>query len=459
MTNDGIGLAPVTGRARIDVLDMLRGIAILGIFYMNIPYMAASVGLQMNDLRSIGWTVADRNTWIAIEMFWEGTQRCMLEFLFGAGMMVLTAKAMEPTGPVAIADLYYRRNLWLLLFGFVDIFVLLWVGDILHVYALAALFLFPFRKLGPKALVALGLVWATLIGIGVPEGGAIEYAARTELVRKVEVAQAKQAAGTPITRGDKKALDDWQKRVAKIGKIDKEDQAILDAEKKGMAGGWWPYAEMNWGFWLMIAAKGSVLFGVIEAFSTMLIGIALWKWRVIQGGRSKAFYAGLMLIGYGFGLTARGFGAWEVLQFSPIPKTIWITEEYARIAVTLGHVGLVNLAIKTALGANIFAPFKAAGRTAFSLYFLQQIIAMYILFAPFGLGLWGKYSYGALAGIATAVVIGELILANIWIRYFTNGPLEWAWRSLAYWQRQPFRRRPEAPVAAEVDPGPAPLPA
>uniref|UniRef100_UPI001954A5BB hypothetical protein n=1 Tax=Klebsiella pneumoniae TaxID=573 RepID=UPI001954A5BB len=62
--------------------------------------------------------------------------------------------------------LYYRRNLWLLAFGLFDVFVLLWPGDILHIYALAALFLFPFRTLGPKTLVALGLGWAALTGIG-----------------------------------------------------------------------------------------------------------------------------------------------------------------------------------------------------------------------------------------------------------------------------------------------------
>src|SRR3546814_19284688 len=65
-------------------------------------------------------------------------------------MMILTARAMEPDGPVAVADLYYRRNLWLLAFGVVNAVVLFWPGDILHIYALAALFIFPFRRLGPK---------------------------------------------------------------------------------------------------------------------------------------------------------------------------------------------------------------------------------------------------------------------------------------------------------------------
>ncbi|WP_204265525.1 hypothetical protein, partial [Enterobacter hormaechei] len=65
-------------------------------------------------------------------------------------------------------------------------------------YALAALFLFPFRTLGPKTLVALGLGWAALTGIGIPEYGAREYVARTELVQQVE-------------QGDPAALAEWRK--------------------------------------------------------------------------------------------------------------------------------------------------------------------------------------------------------------------------------------------------------
>ena len=74
-------LAPVTGKARIDVLDILRGIAILGIFYMNIPFMGNSGSMQENDLRSIGWSGADQTVWSLISIVAEGTQRGLLEML------------------------------------------------------------------------------------------------------------------------------------------------------------------------------------------------------------------------------------------------------------------------------------------------------------------------------------------------------------------------------------------
>lgn len=431
-------VAPLARSERIDVLDILRGIAILGIFYMNVPFMGGAVELIFNDIRSIGWTPADAAVWTAIEIGWEGTQRGLLSMLFGAGMLVLTAKAMTPDGPVAVADLYYRRNFWLLAFGVFDIFVLLWVGDILLVYALAALFIFPFRTLAPKWLVAIGLLFALFTAVS----GSLDYAERRALIADVAAVQDKIEARQPITVADRKVQAEWQKKLDRF-KIDKDEQKRVDAERKAHApgAGWYAYASYYWGVWLNdLAAKGEVVLWIFEAFCAMLIGAALWKWRIIQGGRSARFYLIMVLATYGPGLALRAVGAAEVQTFAPMPKTIWITDEFARLAVSLGHVALVNLAIKSALGARIFAPFKAAGRTAFSLYFMQQLIGLYILFAPFGVGLWGRYGWADFALIATAVVVAQLILANIWMRFFQAGPLEWLWRSLAYLKWQPFRR-------------------
>ncbi len=433
-----LSFAPVTGADRIDVLDILRGMAILGIFYMNIPYMGASVYLAQNDIRSIGWSIADRNTWAAIEVVLEGTQRGLLEMLFGAGMMVLARRAMEPDGPVAVADLYYRRNMWLLAFGLFDVFVLLWPGDILHVYALAALFLFPFRRLAAKWLLAIGLLYAVYSGVG----GATEYASRAALVQRIEAVSVKVKNGVPLTREDKGTQAEWQKKLDRLT-LDKSEQKLVDEERAARSPGasFMSYVEFMWGAWLKLVGKGSIQDTVAEAFCAMLIGVALWKWRVIQGGRTARFYLGLMVATYGFGVTARAVGVSEIFTFAPIPKTVWFNWEFARLSMTVGHIALINLIIKSPSGARLLSPLKAAGRTAFSLYFMQQILGIYILFAPFGFGLWARHSWSGLAAIATAVIMLQIVIANIWVRFFSAGPLEWAWRSLSYLTWQPFLRR------------------
>lgn len=428
-------LAPVTGKARVDVLDILRGIAILGIFFMNIPFMGASIAKLFVNVTALGWTLADQASWYAVQIVLEGTQRGLLELLFGAGMMVLAAKAMTPDGPVAVADLYWRRNLWLLAFGLFDIFGLLWAGDILHVYAIAALFLFPFRKLNPRLLLALGLAYAAFVAVT----GGLTYIDRLDLTQRIAAVHDKQAAHAPLTAADKATLQDWDKAVEHRGGGEEMKQAAAE-EARGHAGGYLAYARTNIGFYLSFMFPQLVA-SVAEALCVMMIGVALWKWQVIQGGRSAGFYLALMLICYALAVPMRALAASEWIPLVPTPRTGAFTYEIGRILMSVGHVALVNLAVKSGVGRAILSPFKAAGRTAFSLYFMQQFIGLWILFAPWGVGLWDKLSWSGLYAVVLGVIAFQLVVANLWVRAFAAGPLEWLWRSLAYVKRQPFRNK------------------
>jgi uncharacterized protein len=440
-------IAPVTGKARIEILDILRGIAILGIFFMNIPFMAAPIAKLFLNIPSLGWSPLDQASWYAVQITLEGTQRGLLELLFGAGMMVLAAKAMQPDGPVAVADLYWRRNLWLILFGLADVFVLLWPGDILHIYGLAALLLFPFRKLGPNLLLGLGMLYALFIAVT----GGLQYQERAELIGRVHAVQEKQASHAALSPTDKKTLQEWRKIVARRAAGGEEMKQYTELEKKGHSGGLIAYARMNITAWIGFVS-GSLLFNVAEAFCMMLIGISLWKWGVIQGQRSAGFYLGLMLLCYLPAIGLRAIAAQEMTTLVPIARTGWFSQEFARIAMSIGHVALINLVVKSGAGRALLAPFKAAGRTAFSLYFLQQIIGLWILYAPWGPNLWARQSWSDMHGTALIVIAGQLLLANLWVRAFTSGPLEWAWRSLAYVRWQPFLKsravRAAAPTTA-----------
>jgi uncharacterized protein len=440
---EAVALAPVRGRDRIAVIDVLRGIAILGIFFVNVPAMAGPISALIGDIRTLGWSPADQQVWLAMQTFLEGTQRGLLEMLFGAGLMVTAAKAMTAEGPVGVADLYIRRNLWLLAFGLIDIFGLLWVGDILHVYALCALALFPFRKLRVRWLVPLGLLLATVQLVF----GAVEYVSRTELQATHAVAAEKQTKGEKLTKKETEAVKEWKKKVDRIAGKDPIEQKLVADEQKARAGSMGDYA----GFWistyLWFVGKGGLLGGVAEAFGTMLLGIAMWKLGFIQGKRSTRDYVIALVVAYGFGLTARYVGGLERMTFAPGPKTLWMTQEYARIAVSIGHIALVNLLMRAAAGRKLLWPFLAAGQMAFSLYLMQQVIGIWILYSPIGLHLPGAQGWAHMAQIAAAVIAFQIVFANIWMRYFVSGPLEWVWRSLAYLRKQPFRRREFAEAA------------
>ncbi len=428
-------LAPVAGRARIEVLDVLRGLAILGIFYMNIPFMATPVLRTMFDPVTLGWSPADAGAWMTIQVVLEGTQRCILQFLFGAGMMVLTARIVDPDGPVAVADLYFRRTLWLLAFGVFDIFGMLWPGDILHVYALAALFLFPFRRLGPKTLVAIG----SLLALFQLVTGGYHYLDRAALVARHRAVEASVAAHRPLTPADRQTLAAWRTWNSHFA-MPPAVQAADRAEPAAHRGGFLPYASFMWAGYANFLYP-SLLATVIEAFCAMCIGVALWKWGIVQGARSRRFYLVLALCCYAVAVPLRWREAVDTVSRELIPRSGWATGEVGRLLMGLGHVGLVNLLMLTGPGRALLAPFRAAGRTAFSLYFLESFIGMWVLFAPWGLNLWGRMGWAALAVTAPAVILFCHVVANLWVRAFAMGPLEWLWRSLAYRRRQPFRRR------------------
>ncbi|MCC6926987.1 DUF418 domain-containing protein [Novosphingobium sp.] len=435
-----VTLAPVRGKDRIAVLDVLRGIAILGILFMNLPPMAGPISAFIGDFRAMGWAPHDQSVWLFLQTFWDGTQRGVLELLFGAGLMVTAAKAMHPDGPVEVADLYIRRNLWLLAFGLFDVFGLLWFGDILHVYALCALALFPFRKLAVRWLLLLALIVPTADVIS----GGVEYYQRAALQQTYQAAIANQAEGLPVSPEQAAAISDWNEELDRINGRDPEERRLVREEQQARAGSFADYA----GFWIAtykyLSGNGLLLGSLTEAFCTMLLGIALWKLGFIQGQRSTRDYLIVLVLAYGFGLTARYWGGLERMTFQPIPKTIWMTTEYARVAVSLGHVALINLLMQLGAGRALLKPFIAAGQMAFSLYFLEQFIGIYVMYSPLGLHLPGAQGWAHVSQLAGLVVIGLLVFANLWMRWFVSGPLEWVWRSLSYCRRQPFLRRAES---------------
>lgn len=357
-------------RARLDILDVLRGFAILGIFLINIPLMsptgmAGGIGASPSGLDSIVQTFTD--------LWFEGTQRGMLQMLFGAGMILLTVKAMSPEGSVSIADAYLRRNMWLVLFGLLHIFVVRWGYDILHVYGLAALFLFTFRKLSAPAALGVGLGLTVLMQFAASGG---QMPASPEIIAKGKV-------DLPTVN----AIQTWYESV------------------KGL------------GLWSTVG----------EAFATMLIGVALFKWGIIQGLRSRRFYLALTLVGYSVGHALRIPSLQDLSEPVMSPNL----SEFGRLAMTLGHIGLINLMWQYRLGAWLLSPFRAAGRTAFSLYVMQSVIGIWFLWAS-----WGplaRFNFGSAGIMATAVLVLalQIILANLWLKKFDSGPMEMLWRRLA----------------------------
>jgi uncharacterized protein len=452
MTNTALAATTITaattaaepdGAPRLPSLDILRGIAILGILFMNINDMGASLNASFGDFRHLGWTRADQVAWWLREVVASGTARGMLEMLFGAGMVILTGRLMDADRHWAALKRYYWRNLVLLGFGLVHIFILLWPGDILHSYALAALLVFPLRGLRPRLLIVLGLAMATLQLVG----GTFDYVQTGRSIAAYDSAQVAQAASRPLTKEQKDAVD---RRAKREQRLVRETRLIAteDAARTGSAASW---VRWQWHQEFALQGKGIEVFIVWEAASLMLLGAALFKLGWLQGDRPARWYAHAALATYLFAFAMRVPMAQEMTRFGVFPHLSQIFSEYGRIAMTLGHVFLVNWLLASGAGARALALFRAAGQTALSLYIAQTILCLWVLYPPWGLALYGRSGWAGLMLTALAINAALLLLANWWVRRYRIAPVEWAWRSIVAGQRLPIRREVKGA-------GPVPLP-
>ncbi|WP_242137219.1 DUF418 domain-containing protein [Sphingomonas sp. TREG-RG-20F-R18-01] len=414
------------GAPRIAVLDMLRGIAILGILFMNINDMGQSMTASFDDIRHLGWSMPDQIVWWIREVLAMGTARGMLEMLFGAGMVILTERLARQADESVVLRRYFTRNVILFLFGLVHVFVLLWPGDILHTYGLAALVAFLFRELRPRALLFLGSSMAMFFLIG---GGMSYSVDRTNASARERVEQHRDAHA-PLTREDQAMLANQAEQRKQRATLKRDSRARIVAEDKARTGTFATWAAQQWGTFRYMEEQGFELLFVWEAAATMLIGAGLFRLGVLQGLRSVRFYGVMTGAAYAIGVPLRLLEAYEGTRFTAAPQISMATSEVARLAMTLGHVGLVNLLVTTALGATLLRPFTAAGRTALSIYVAQTLICLWVLYPPFMLAWYGRMSWAGL--MLTAILVNGVLLigANLWMRWFRIAPVEWAWRSL-----------------------------
>lgn len=433
------GAAPLRATERLQIIDSLRGIALLGILLMNILMFALPDNRENDIFLYNELSGPDYYTWWTINLFFEGTMRGIFSLLFGAGCVLLLERLEKRTDPLTpAADIYYRRLLWLLAFGLIDANLLLWTGDVLFVYALGGMVLYPFRRLGTRPLLiiaAVALVIGTLLGT-------LDMHGKKELRVKGEQAVLLAGQGAKLTAEQTKQKEAWEEHLKEMAPA---ARLKADAEQvETMRGGYFQVM----GYLLPSNEKNQNLspYGLFywDLMVCFFLGMALFKAGVLTGLRSRRFYAGLMLVGYGLGLT---LNYWEIrvwmdvqLDETLLADRVFISwYEIRRVLVLLGHIGLIMLVYKAGIVKRLLAWLAAVGQMAFTNYLMQSILCG-LFFYGFGLGWYGALARHEIYYVVFAIWGVQLIYSNIWLRHFHFGPFEWAWRSLTYWKRQPFRK-------------------
>lgn len=418
---------------RIEALDVVRGFALCGILLMNITGFGLP-DAYTNPQNSGGATGINLTTWIITEIGFEGTQRALFSMLFGASVILFTSR-LEAQGRTDSADIYVRRNLWLIGFGMINGFVLLWQGDILYAYGIIALFLYPFRKLAGKWLMAIGL--AALLA------GALwsfcEARAAQAAYAPYPAAAAARDAGQELTPEQEQAIAAWEQvqgnYITTPDNIAAAIQAHVQRYDRVLA----YLAPFN-----VYQETHNLYRYFFDMFGMMLIGMGLFKLGVLTLERPLALYVAMVLGGYAVGLATNIWETTHIIHggFSARAFTeVTTTYDLGRLGITVGHLGLLLLFVRSGVLKPVRRAFAAVGRMAITNYLMQSAIAL-VLFIL--MGKYGQLERHQLYYVVFAIWGFQLIFSPLWLRYFKFGPVEWLWRSLTYVNWQPLRRAPRA---------------
>ena len=428
--------APVTHRERIGSIDTLRGVALLGILLINIVVFGLPESAYSVPINAGGHTGLNLAFWHANQIFFEDKMRALFSMLFGAGVLLLTLRAEEHGGGRKPWGIYYRRTLWLVVFGLLHAYFV-WVGDILYLYGVVGLALFPLRKLRPATLLAAGALLLMLV-CGITT--LIHYSLIWTRDRALEVDRLVAAGGQP-TDEQRAAQKEWEEDSKKID----PDPDELAEEIKLHRGGYWEL--FKWRINEVLVLQAALLFPfvsfvIIDSPGMMLIGMAMLKLGIITAERDRKFYLLMILLGYGIGGTINALSGYYFARsgFDPLKESIaWILADVpGRLLVAGGHIGLVMLIVKSGWLKRLTSRLAAVGQMTLTGYLATSLICTTI-FEGYGFGLFAKLQRYQLLYVVFSVWLFLLIASPIWLRHFRFGPMEWVWRSLTYWRRQPMK--------------------
>ena len=414
--------APPASGARIQALDLIRGVAVLGILAVNVAGFAGPIATTDTPALAYGHLSApppwwDEAAYAGVFLLFEGKMRALFSILFGASMLLFIDRA-EARGRDG-GFLQARRLGWLALFGWLH-YVLLWWGDILFVYACAGLVALPLRRLPPRAMVALALIVFAAWHGGQTLGGwpvdRAEEALRSHTATAVEADLAtRQVLGV-------------QARMASDVARDSEPFVPQALDKL-----------RNDPFWPLTMAE----YTLGETVPLMLIGMVLLRTGFFAGvwpaGRMRRIAVGGIAAG---GLWAAWLLGWAWPRHFPVLAMSDMIGYWAapgHLAMALGYAAGLVLWAPRLLRGGLGRRLAAAGRMAFSNY-LGTTLVMTALFYRWGFGLYGEV--GRLAQLGFVALGWALMLgwSAPWLTRFRQGPLEWLWRSLTEGRAMPMVR-------------------
>ena len=428
--------APVTQSQRYASIDVLRGVALLGILAMNVMTFAMPLAAYTNPTVFPDYSGSNRVTYWIVHTVFDMKMMGLFSMLFGAGVVIWSRKADSPQEARRLRWLWLRRMWWLLVIGMIHAW-LIWEGDILVSYAVCGLLvLWWLRRLPARWLI---VVAGGFFVIHLLLGAANAYFTWSMLSTSPEAEAARQQM---IESGRQTAEQlAAQQEVMRSFVAPTEGQLV--EELSTLRGGWMEVFRGRAAFSAMMQLQYLPFFVFWRASALMLLGAALTKMGVLTGDKPAGSYARLAVIGYGLGLPVLVGGIIynEVHDFEAISFTFpgqWFNLIGA-VPMMLGHAGLVLWIVKRGVLSGLASALARVGQMAFTNYLMQSVLCS-LIFYGWGLGFAGEFGRLGQELIVVGIWAVEILWSVAWLGKFRFGPAEWLWRSLTYWELQPMRR-------------------
>jgi uncharacterized protein len=432
------GMAPIAESQRLKLIDALRGVALLGILLMNLP------GFAMPNYFSESFKSdpTNINFWFdaVTSVVFEGKMRALFGMIFGAGIVLFVSK--KELGGVSVTGLFYRRMLWLVLFGLIHAHLILWIGDILYLYGFCGMIVYLLRKVNPIYLAMSVPIVAT---VDFTAGTLFYQHIRSQRIAYVEATGA-AAEGKQLTDVQEKALAEWRE-VEKTLIPNREDVKANTLKMKS------DYSTVA-GYLRPLSFQIQTIFMPIiiwDSLALMMLGVALYRWGFFSGEWTDKRYQQIMILGYAVGLPMVMYSYYHHFLYQPNLEAslarmekepiewVGLLYPFQRILLVLAHVSCLILLYKSRYAQGLFRCLEAVGQMAFTNYIMQSVICTLIFFG-YGLNYYGELQFYQLYLVALGIWGFQLIASPLWLARFRFGPLEWFWRSLTYWKLQKMVR-------------------
>lgn len=451
-------MRPVQEGDRIASLDVLRGVAILGIFFVNMQLFAMPfMSMMGTDLP--GKPTSEHMAWGFMKIFCEFKFISMFSLLFGAGLVMQMMRAERASR--SFVPFFLRRLVVLALFGMVH-FTFFWAGDILFVYACFGVILMFLRRVTARMFLILAAVFlsvALLLGLGFGALNAVGTMMQEQQATAIEPASDAPPGEEEATPAE--GATDSETEPAELSEPPREStgSAALDAM---LAAQFQPFSEV-WAEAETIAHKEGPFrealifrlvtygFAFIAAFfqygwhvlAMFCIGAALMKLDFFRPEHITA-QKKLMIAGWLIGLPLQIASA-AINVIGGHELNFWMAlagpvHQIGAVALCLGYVGTICYIASRGWCRPVLFMFTRVGRMALSAYLLETLVASFIMYW-WGLGMFGDFTRVEQTGLTVAIYAGIMLFCTVWLMMFRMGPFEWLWRSLSYARPQPILRQ------------------